>query len=394
MSVRYSGLIPVVLCLVLTGCAEASDADQQAGAPTSAPLMEAPGSAPLPEAVAAGLDDVLDAWVEGEGLPGATAAVVTPDGFWAGATGVDGVGTPLVPESAMAVASVTKTFTAAEVMLLSARGAVDLDAPVADYVDLPFDARGATVRQLLNMSSGFPWDPIEPIGEAILADLEHDFAVGDAITYADPDAPRMGAVGVGQEYNNLNFDVLGEMIEQVTGVSFAEAVREDLLAATALDRIWVQDDESPQPPLAVGEPLEQFPIVDDDSPWLPSRAMASMAGPSGGVAADARAIAEWGALLYGGRIIDSSLVEQMTTPHQADDDWYGLGTALGEYDGQPWVGHQGDIVSYHGKLTVFPSTATSVAYFVPAPSTPRFTTALLDTDLAVHLRNAAVATQS
>ena len=387
------GLPISVLALVLAGCAGASEADQQAGGPTAAPLLPSPASTPLPEPVAAELEQVLEDWLAAEGLPGVTAAVVSPDGSWAGAVGVDGVGADLVPESAMAIASITKTFTAAEVMVLSARGLVDLDAPVVDYVELPFDAGGATVRQLLNMSSGFPADPLEAVNEAVLADLEHDYAVGDEIALVDPDAGRMGAVGYGQEYNNLNFAVLGELIEQVTGGTYADAVRTDLLDTADLERIWVQDDETPTDPVAVGETLPQLPVVDEDSPWIPSRAFASLVGSEGGIAADAPTIARWGALLYGGHVIDAGLVEQMTAGLQEEDDWYGLGTARGQFDGEAWVGHQGDIVSYHGKLTVFPDTAISVAYLVPAPATRRFTPALLDTDLAVQLRDAAIAAQ-
>jgi D-alanyl-D-alanine carboxypeptidase len=377
--------------VVLAGCAGASEADQRAGGPTSAPLMPSPAATPLPEPTQGALGQVLEDWLAAEGFPGVTAAVVSPDGTWAGAAGVDGVGTALQPDSAMAIASITKTFTAAEVMLLSARGLVDLDAPVVDYVELPFDARGATVRQLLNMSSGFPTDPLEAFNEAVLADPDHDYAVGDEIALVDPDASRMGAVGYGQEYNNLNYAVLGELIEQVTDGLYADAIRADLLDRTDLERVWVQDDETPTDPIAIGETLPQLPVVDEDSPWLPSRAYASLAGAEGGIAADAPTIAQWGALLYGGHVIDASLVEQMTTGLQADDDWYGLGTARGQFDGEPWVGHQGDIVSYHGKLTVFPDTATSVAYLVPAPATYRFTPVLLDTDLAVQIRDAAIA---
>jgi D-alanyl-D-alanine carboxypeptidase len=391
MGTRSLGLLLAVFCLVLAGCSGASDADQQAGAPTSAPLMEAPGSSPLPESVDEDLSAVLEAWLEAKDLPGVTAAVVTPEGFWAGAAGVDGAGTPLVPESAMAIASITKTFTAAEVMLLSARGLVDLDAPVTEYVELPFDARGATVRQLLSMSSGFPNDPLEAIDEAVVADLEHDFDVGDDIAFVDPDATRMGSVGYGQEYNNVNYGVLGEMIEQVTDRAYAEAVRADLLDHTDLTRVWLQDDEQPEPPLTVAEVLPQVPVVDPDSPWLPSRAMASIAGSMGGIASDAPTVARWGALLYGGHVIDGSLVEQMTAGQQQDDDWYGLGTFRGEYEDQPWVGHLGQIVSYHGKLIVFPDTATSIAYFVPAPSIIRLSPVLTATDLSVQLRDATIA---
>ncbi len=353
--------------------------------------MPAPNTVDLPASTTDALDRVLDEWLTTQELPGVTAAVVTPDGSWAGAAGVDGAGTTLVPEAAMAIGSITKTFTAAEVMLLSARGLVDLDAPIDDYVDVPFDTRGATVQQLLNMSSGFPTDPVEATDSAAAADLDHDYAVGDGITFVDPDAPRMGAVGFGQEYNNLNYHVLGEMIEQVTGRAYAQAIRADLLEATDLTRVWVQDDETPTPPLSVGEIHPELTVVDPDSPWLPSRALASLAGSEGGMAADAPSIARWGALLYGGHVIDAALVEQMTAGVQDDEDWYGLGTVRGEYDGQPWVGHLGDIVSYHGKLIVFPDTATSIAYLVPAPSTLRFTPVLTDTDLTVQLRDVVVA---
>ena len=387
---RAAVLLVGGVCLVLAGCTAGPTTDQ-AGTPTSPPLMPAPSSADLPASLGTELQQVLEDWQTAEDVPGVTAAVVTPDGTWVGAVGVDGAGTALVPESAMAVGSVTKTFTAAEVMLLSARGLVDLDAPISDHVDLPFDTRDATVRQVLNMSSGFPADPIEAIDAAVVADLDRDFAVGDGIAFVEPDAPGRGTAGLGQEYNNLNYDVLGEMIEQVTGQTYAAAVREDLLAQTDLQRVWVQDDETPQPPLTVGVVLPQDPVVDDEGPWMPSRAMASVAGSAGGIAADAPTVARWGSLLYGGHVIDSPLVEQMTAGLQADSDWYGLGTYRGELAGQPWVGHLGTLVSYHGRLVVFPETATSIAYLVPAPAGYGVTPDLTDTELAVQLHDATTA---
>ena len=84
------------------------------------------GSAHREQVPAAGRDRPLG---EQGPRPRCDGAVVTPEGVWRGAAGVDGRDTPLVPESGMALASITKTFTAAEVMLLSERGQVELDAP-------------------------------------------------------------------------------------------------------------------------------------------------------------------------------------------------------------------------------------------------------------------------
>ena len=102
---------------------------------------------------------MIDDWVADDNNIGITAAVVTADGIWQGAAGQDGTGEDLVAESAMAIGSITKTFVAAEVMKLVGQGQVNLDAPVSDYVSVPFDTRGATVRQVLGMRSGFPLDP-------------------------------------------------------------------------------------------------------------------------------------------------------------------------------------------------------------------------------------------
>ena len=79
---------------------------------------------------------MLDDWVAGGSNIGITAAVMTEDGIWPGAAGQDSAGVDLVPESAMAIASITKTFVAPEVMSLAGQGVVDLDTPVTDYVYL------------------------------------------------------------------------------------------------------------------------------------------------------------------------------------------------------------------------------------------------------------------
>ena len=56
----------------------------------------------------------------------------------------------------MGVASIRKTFVAAEMMLLAKAGQVDLDAPISTYVKNKLTANNATVRQHLSMLSGVP----------------------------------------------------------------------------------------------------------------------------------------------------------------------------------------------------------------------------------------------
>ncbi|MGZ8438622.1 MAG: serine hydrolase, partial [Candidatus Limnocylindrales bacterium] len=136
--------------------ATATPAATPAPSSSSRSAWDPPNDAALPDATVSKLQAQLDGWVSGGEVIGLSAAVVSPEGSWAGAAGVDAAGTAVKPTSAFAIASVTKTFVAAEVLLLASLGKIDLDAPVTNYVTLPFETNGATIRQLATMTSGFP----------------------------------------------------------------------------------------------------------------------------------------------------------------------------------------------------------------------------------------------
>jgi CubicO group peptidase (beta-lactamase class C family) len=109
--------------------------------------------APRRQALQQALDETVR---DSTRMPGVTAAVLSPGGAWTGAAGVDGAGTPLVPEAMTDIGSVTRTVTAAEVLLLADQHRLDLDAPASTYLDHPLLASGPTVRQLFSHTSGIP----------------------------------------------------------------------------------------------------------------------------------------------------------------------------------------------------------------------------------------------
>lgn len=388
-----AGLVLATALSACTGDVTGGDGDVPgAAAPDQAPTGQAllwttPADSALPQDTAEDLQEALDAYRQAQEAPGLTAAVVTPDGTWAGASGVDGAGTPLQPQSAFAIASITKTFVAAEVLLLSAEGQVDLDADVADYVDLPFASDGATVREVVGMESGFPLDPIDEV-LGTTGDLDREWTVDDVFALVLENSIQ-GVRGEDPNYNNLNYWALGALVEEVTGEPLAVALREDLLDPLGLERVWVQAAEEPTPPLAIAAGEARFPDVDEDGPFLPSRAIASAAGAAGGMAADAPTLARWGHLLYGGAVLERPLVEEMTTP-EGDGDWYGLGTVLARDGEAPLVGHDGALGVYHGLLAVWPDDATSVAVLVPTPAPLGLDEDLTPTGLARSLHEAAV----
>ena len=83
---------------------------------------------------------------------------MTADGTWSGATGKADDVRDVGVDDQFAIASVTKTVVAAQVMQMVEAGGLDLDDPAADHLpaDLDFDTNGATIRHLLGQRSGIP----------------------------------------------------------------------------------------------------------------------------------------------------------------------------------------------------------------------------------------------
>jgi D-alanyl-D-alanine carboxypeptidase len=332
--------------------------------PTSDGVWPLPADATLPGATAKALQAKLAELVAGSAVKGAAAAVLTPAGRWAGAIGVDAAMVAVKPTSAFSIGSITKTATAAEVLLLASKGKLDLDAPVTQYVTLPFDAGGATIRQLATMKSGFPARSDQELDQAIAKDLGKTWSAADIVAWAK-DGARLGTLGGPGVYNGVNYQVLSMVIEKVTGQPLAIVLRRDLLGPAGLDRLWLQVGEKPTAPLTVAaDPGAN--IVDPASGYLPSKAAASTGHGAAGMAADAPTLARWGYLLYGGRIIEPGLVATMTSGDPASEYGYGFGTMVADDSGAPIVGHGGDYIGYSSFMGCWPNTRAVVVVLLPA----------------------------
>ena len=170
-----------------------------------------------------------------------------------------------MPQSSMAFASITKTFTAAEVVLLAERGRVDLDRRASAYVTLPVKDNGATVSDLLRMRSGIGDFLTRPQVAAAEEQPDRHWTpaetLSDVPTHADP-------AGEVNEYSNSNYVILGQLIEKVTGDTYAAALHRDLLDGRGLDHIAVQDEDAPSPPLALPPGR-----IAGNGHYLPSRSL-------------------------------------------------------------------------------------------------------------------------
>jgi CubicO group peptidase (beta-lactamase class C family) len=151
------------------------------------------------------------------------------------------------------IASMTKSFTAAVVLLLRDAGALALDDPAADYVPeltglrLPAtDCPRVTIRHLLTMTAGFPAD--DPWGDRQQGLDPRQFAR----LLADGEVRCAWAPGTRFEYSNLGYAILGKVVESVTRQDYAQAVRDRLLTPLRLGRTGYEASEFDPAAIAPG----------------------------------------------------------------------------------------------------------------------------------------------
>ncbi|MFE9250062.1 serine hydrolase domain-containing protein [Streptomyces sp. NPDC007088] len=171
----------------------------------------------------------------------ATAALVRVggrEGAWRGSAGVHDLDSrrPALPGARFRAGSATKVLTAAVVLQLADEGRVALNRPARSYLPdlIPARYRHVTVRQLLNHTSGIP--AAETTADTLEEAYAHRFdrttpraAVASA-TARDPEF-RPGTV---QHYLNINYTVLGLLVERVTRHSYEEEVNRRVIRPLGL----------------------------------------------------------------------------------------------------------------------------------------------------------------
>ncbi|MBB5641159.1 serine hydrolase domain-containing protein [Cryobacterium roopkundense] len=138
------------------------------------------------------------------------------------------------PDTAYRIASCTKSFTAAAVLLLRDSGALNLDDPITRFVPafdsarLPgADAPVPTIRMLLTMSAGLPTDDPWADRQEALGDSDFDDVLRRGVTIESMPGTRFA-------YSNLGFALLGRVIEKAAGRGYRDLITERFLTPLGL----------------------------------------------------------------------------------------------------------------------------------------------------------------
>jgi CubicO group peptidase (beta-lactamase class C family) len=277
-------------------------------------------------------------------LPSVAAAVFRGnEAVWTHAIGLADVEArrEATPETQYAIASITKTFTAATVMRLRDDGKLDLDDPLGRH--LPEAAHGApTLRRMLSHLSGLQREPPGEVWETL------EFPGEEELLGRLGEAEQVLGGGAAWHYSNLAYALLGHVVARVSGRPFREYVQEILLRPLRLARTtW-----GPTPPAARPYLVEPY---SDAARREPELELGGKGGESG-LSSTVEDLARWGAFLCDpddSVLAPASVAEMHDLQVMAEPDWslgWGLGIELWRRGDRIFGGHTGGFPGFVSML--------------------------------------------
>lgn len=320
------------------------------------------------------------------GFPGLSVAVTDRERLLAseafGLANLD-AGTPVTSDTYFELGSIGKTFTAVVVLQLHEEGLLELHEPVERYLPW-FEVRSEhppiRVHHLLTHTGGLV------VGAELSSSSRFDVW---ALRETEPGF----APGARWHYSNVGYRTLGFVVEELTGLSYAEAVRRRVLGPLALEATDAEVANVGRHRLAVAyerQPDDRPPRLTD--PWLPAPWLETGTGDGSPASTMDDLAAFLRALLNRGHgLLADRSFELMTTPWiEADDGWwYGYGLELRERDSRLELRHGGSMPGFGATMLGDLDTGLGVVAAVNATDDRDLTEAVAEAILGLYRDGAA-----
>src|SRR5687768_10893055 len=269
--------------------------------------------------------------------------------------------TASTPETNYRLASITKQFTAAAILLLVEDGKLSLDDRVKKWLpSLPSAADPVTIRQLLTHTSGFV-DYEDVMAPGTTAQL-HD---SDVLHLLESQDSTYFSPGKSYRYSNSGYALLALIVERVSRKTFAAFLRERIFIPVGMSHTVAHEEGvSTVPNRAYGYTLK-------DGKWIrKDQSLTSAVLGDGGIYSSIDDLARWDAALYDERLL-SDESRRLAFTQQTDTDRadvkYGFGWRI--TDESLW--HSGETSGFRNVIVRYPGRRLTVVILTnrddPAP---------------------------
>ena len=254
------------------------------------------------------------------------------------------------PQTNYRLASVSKQFTAASILLLAEDGRLRLDDKLRDWLPtLPRVADPITIRHLLTHTSGLI--DYEDVMDPADTRQVHD---ADVLKLLESQDRTYFAPGTGYRYSNSGYALLSLIVERASKQRYADFLRERIFRPLGMaNTVAYETGISEVAHRAYGYSFENGAWVRTD------QSTTSAVLGDGGIYSSIDDLARWDAALYDERLLKSTSLQQAFTPFTATDDpdvRYGFGWRItGET-----LWHSGETIGFRNVMVRYPKRHMTV----------------------------------
>lgn len=255
---------------------------------------------------------------------------------------------PNTPATKFRIGSITKQFTAASVLLLQENGKLKLEDPVKTYLpDAPKAWDKVTVYNLLTHTSGITnftglpgWDTYKL----------QDHTPQDSIALFR-DKPLDFEPGTKFYYSNSNYILLGQIIEKLSGMSYADFLQKNIFTPLAMTETGVDHTSIILPQRAQG--YDSVPDGFKHAAYV----SATIPYSAGFLYSTVGDLLKWEHGLFGGHVLSAASLRTMTTANKGE---YGMGLFIKDAAHHGVITHNGSIEGFDTSLNFYPDKQLTI----------------------------------
>jgi CubicO group peptidase (beta-lactamase class C family) len=272
------------------------------------------------------------------------------------------------PDTNYRLASVTKQFTAASILILAREKKLSLDDPITKYLALPAYANAITIRHLLTHTSGvFAYEDLIPEGTT------RQLKDADVYEILKEDDGSYFPAGTQYRYSNTGYVFLALIVERVSGQRFADFLHDNIFKPAGMNAsVAFEEGISTVARRAYGYSRK-------DGAWhRTDQSLTSAVLGDGGIYTSIDDLVHWIAWLESGKF-DEALVPATPTDDAAVR--YGYGWRISEHAGQRIVSHTGETIGFRNAIVRFPDRHLAVVVLTNRNEGTPYRTALAIADM-------------
>jgi CubicO group peptidase (beta-lactamase class C family) len=259
---------------------------------------------------------------------------------------------PITPATVFHVASMSKQFTAASIVLLAQQGKLSLDDDVRKYIpELPDFGQRITIRHLVHHTSGLrdQWNLLELAGWRYSLDLITDDDVMSVMTRQKDLNFKPGDKHV---YCNTGYTLMGLIVKRVSGLSLREFTTKNIFEPLGMTHTHFRDDHAE----IIKHDALGYEQEGKDKPFRMSLTNFDTVGATS-LHTTVEDLQLWDENFYHPRVGGQPFLQQMLERGKLNNGEqldYAFGLVLGKYKGLSTVDHGGADAGYRSDLMRFP----------------------------------------